>query len=269
MKKISVVIAVYNAAESIAKTLDSLKWADEVIALDTASTDSTQEICRRYPNCKVIQDSRNDINLKRNRGYELAGGDWILNLDADEVVPSPLAQEIKEILALDNPEFDGYFCANREFIFGRWIYYAHGQKHRPQRYFLFRKGYMKWEGKRTHEMPVIKGRWGYLKNLFDHESSITISGFLDKINKYTATDMSKLTLEEARNRFSWRKMLFLPLKQFFIMYIKHQGFRDGAPGLILSVLSGINVFIEYAKLWEFLYIKNASAKATGCGYGTG
>jgi hypothetical protein len=147
-------------------------------------------------------------------------------------------------------------------MFGRWLYYAQGQKHRPQRYLLFKKGYLRWEAKRIHEMPLIKGKWGNLKNWFDHKPyAYTVSTFLAKMNGYTDKDMTKVTLEEAKKRFRWYRMFFLPLKQFFTMYIKHQGFRDGAPGLILSILNSFNVFIEYAKLWEFIYAKNASSGA--------
>lgn len=256
MKKISVVMAVYNAANTIRKTLDSLSWADEVLVMDSESTDATNKICREHPNCKVVQSFPNDINLKRNQGYKKAFGDWILNLDADEIVPPELAREIKNILSSDNNVYDGYFAANREFMFGKWLYYINGQKYRAQRYFLFRQGCLRWPGIRTHEMPIIKGKWGCLKNAFDHEPhNVSVASFITKINNYSGSDMAKITLEQARERFRWHRMLFLPVKQFLIMYIKHQGFRDGAAGLVLSILSSFNVFLEYAKLWELIYVK--------------
>lgn len=254
-------MSVYNAAHTIEKTLEALKWVDEIIAMDSASTDATQGICRKYPNCKLVYDSCNDINLKRNKGYELAFGDWILNLDADEIVTPALAEEIKNILSLDKDKYDGYFAPNREFLFGKWIYYIHGQKQRPQRYFLFKKGYFRYECKRVHEILRIKGRRGYLKNWFDHRPcNYTVATFITKMNSYSDKDSARVTLDEARERFRWSRMLFLPLKQFLIMYVKHQGFRDGAQGFLLSALTSFNVFIEYAKLWERLYLKNAGLK---------
>lgn len=217
MGRISVVMAVYNAASTINKCLDALKWADEIIVMDTSSTDGTKAICSQYQNCKVIDDPCNDINLKRNKGYELAIGDWVLNLDADEMIPQALAKEIEEIISLSGPGYDGYFSSNREFLFGKWIYYVNGQKHRPQRYFLFKKGYLIWPGKRTHEMPQIKGRWGRLKNLFDHEPpNFSVTAFIRKIDNYTEVDMGKMTLDEARCRFKWHRMTLLPINNLLL-----------------------------------------------------
>ncbi len=264
MKKISVVITTHNSSRTIGKCIEAVKWADEILVVDSNSTDGTIQICREYPNCKVLQSPRNLPNISRNYGYEQASGDWVLTLDSDEMVPAALAEEIKAIVSSEGG-YDGYLAAGREFMFGKWIYYAQGEKHRPQRYFLFRKGYMKYECKRIHEMPVIKGRWGYLKNWFDHEPpDCTISNVMNKINRYTDMNTETLiTLNEAVSTFRWYRMFLFPLKNFLTMYIKHQGFRDGGHGFILSALVSFNIFLEYAKLWEFIYLKNAPGREAG------
>jgi glycosyltransferase involved in cell wall biosynthesis len=259
VKTISVVMAVYNAERTIARTLDSLQWADEVLVMDSHSTDATGDICKRYPNCRVVQDPVNDINIKRNHAYVMVRSDWIMNFDADEIMPPALSEEIRGTISADSAE-DGYFASNREFILGRWLYYVQGQHHRPQRYLLFKKGYLEWPGERTHEMPRIKGSWGFLKNWFDHRPLTNdISGILGKINRYSDEDMRKMTLAEAKKRFSWRKLFLFPFRNFLVMYVKHQGFRDGVAGFVLSVLISFNVFVEYAKLWEFIYVTHTDA----------
>lgn len=261
MKKLSVVITAYNSTPTIKKCLEAVKWTNEIIVVDSESTDGTIEICREYPNCRVLQNPSAYPNIKRNYGYEQASGDWILTLDSDEIVPPELSGEIRQILSSDNIRYDGYLASGRELMFGKWLYYVQGQKHRPQRYFLFKKGYLRYECKRIHEMPQITGKWGYLKNWYDHEPfSYTISTFINKMNIYTDKDMEVVTLAEAVKRFKWHRMILLPLKTFFIMYIKHQGFRDGAHGLILSILYSFYAFVGYAKLWEFIYYKNKNIR---------
>jgi glycosyltransferase involved in cell wall biosynthesis len=259
MKKLSVVITTCNSARTINKCLEAVKWANEIIVVDSESRDGTIEICREYPNCRLLQNPSPYPNIKRNYGYEQASGDWILTLDSDEIIPPKLSEEIRQIVSSDNIGYDGYLASGRELIFGKWLYYIQGQKHRPQRYFLFKKGYLRYKCKRIHEIPLVTGSWGYLKNWYDHEPfSFDISTFINKMDSYIDKDMQMLTLEEAAQRFRWHRMLFLPLKSFLIMYIKNQGFRDGAHGLIMSILDSFYIFVEYAKLWELIYHKNIS-----------
>jgi glycosyltransferase involved in cell wall biosynthesis len=263
MKTISAVITAFNSVKTIGSVLESVAWAGEIIVVDTDSTDGTRELCAKYPQCRIIQDPSGLPNVKRNHGYEAASGDWIITLDSDEIISAPLAEEIRAIVASQETRFDGYLASNRDLMFGKWLRYVQGQHARPQRYILFRKGCLRYACKRIHEMPLIQGRWGYLKNWYDHEPQPTdLSALICKMNGYSDKDIQTVNLEEARKRFTWSRMVFSPLKQFLIMYVKHQGFRDGAAGLMISVITSMNVFIENAKLWEFIYVTNTGKHGT-------
>jgi glycosyltransferase involved in cell wall biosynthesis len=253
MKKLSVVITTFNSMRTIGKCLEAVKWADEIIVVDSESRDGTIEICRGYSNCRLLQNLSPYPNINKNYGFEQASGEWILYLDSDEVLTPEISQEIKEIISSGENRYDGYYAANREMIFGKWVYYVWGQKHRPQRPLFFRKGYLKFECKHIHEIPTIKGRWGYLENWYEHYPHPSISQFIDKMNIYTDKDIERVGIEEAKMRFRWHKAISVPLKTFFIMYIKNQGFRDGSHGLMVSILVAFYNFIEYAKLWELRY----------------
>ena len=249
MSRISVVIAAKNEEESIKNCLEGVKWADEIIIVDDMSDDRTVEICREYTENIFLNDSGGIFHKNKNLGIEKAGGDWILSLDADEVVTPELAAEIKEVL--DKEEKIGYYLLRKNYFLGKWI---KGCGWWPDHIIrLFKNGVSRWPLP-PHDTPKIKEkeRVGYLKNPLIHHSYRSMNQYFKKFSHYT----SYLAWEEDEKgmRVTVPNFLILflvkPVFSFFRKYILRKGFLDGLRGLFISFSSGLVIFVTYAKLWE-------------------
>jgi glycosyltransferase involved in cell wall biosynthesis len=259
---LSVVIPVFNEENKIAHCLDALKWADEVIIVDMFSTDRTREICISYPNVYFLQ-KKDYIYANVNYGIDMAKGDWIMRLDADEIVSPELAQEIQtDILAKDDIAFDGYYVPNRVFFFGKWIKYGVaydtrfgkdriGYGHRRS---IFRKGMARYECKREHEDLAVQGQWGVLHGHYDHFSHTTVSGWIAKMNYYTDRDIERMDVMSPEFRLpGTHKTLAALVKVFYDLYIKRKGYKDGLHGFMTCSLNTIYILVERCKIWEKRY----------------
>lgn len=252
MAPLSVVIAAKNEEKNIRECLESVKWADEIVIVDDVSTDRTVEICRGYTQKIFIQDSGGDFHKNKNLAIEKAGGDWILSLDADEVITPELAYEIKE--AIKNEKLLGYYINRKNLFLGKWI---RGCGWYPDYIIrLFRKGTAKWPllAEDFHGTPQItdKKRVGYLKNPFLHYSYNTLNQYFEKFNLYTSC-LAKQEyihgLRLSKNNF-FACFIIKPIFLFLRKYFLWKGFRDGFRGLFISLSSALVIFVSYAKLWE-------------------
>ncbi|MEW6377861.1 MAG: glycosyltransferase family 2 protein [Thermodesulfobacteriota bacterium] len=240
---VSVYVLTYNNRRTIERCLKSLAWAEELVIVDSFSTDETFDICKRYT------DKAYQVAWKGHRDqYQYAAGltthNWIMFVDADEEVPPELAEEVR--IALDGgSRFDGYIAYRRTYYLGRWIRFGGWYPDCEIR--LYRKDRGRWEGG-LHAKVVVDGKVGSLKNEYLHYTYRDISDQIQTIDKYSR--IAAEDMDQRGEKFSLFKLLFHPLFRFIKEYLFKSGFRDGLPGLIIIVSTMFYVFIKYAKLWE-------------------
>jgi glycosyltransferase involved in cell wall biosynthesis len=245
MSTISVITLTRNEERNIGPCLESVRWADEILVVDSGSTDRTQEIARRYTE-KIHTLPWPGYGAARNFAIAKARGDWILWLDADERVTPGLAGEISGILTRDTRNVNGFAVARRAYFLGRWIRHCGWYPSRDVR--IFRRGHGHFTETNVHERLIVDGATARTEHDILHYTDPDLHHYLDKFNSYTG--LAAADLETRGRRFHLADLLVRPVFQFLKMYIVRGGFLDGIPGLILCVLSSAYVFTKYAKLWE-------------------
>jgi glycosyltransferase involved in cell wall biosynthesis len=242
---VSAYVITYNEADKIRDALASIAWVDEIVVLDSHSTDGTLAICREFTK-KVYQCDFQGFGKLRNHALEFVTHDWVLSLDADERATPMLRDEIKAELA-QGPNAEAFFVPRKNLFLGRWI--RHGgwypDYRQPQ---FFHKGRFRYLEDLVHEGYRVNGRIGYLQGHVMQVPFLDLGQFLRKMSRYS-TLMSEQMAQRGR-RFHSHQLITHPLFTFFKMYVARQGFRDGMPGLILALLYAYYSFVKYAKLWE-------------------
>ncbi len=246
---ISAVILSKNAAKTIPDCLASLKWADEVIVVDGGSTDGTIELCENAGARVILDETKDDFARLRNVGTQAAAGDWVLQLDADEVV-TPEFRSFFETLAPTPEPYAAYKFRRRNNFLGHWMRFG-GWDH--QSLHLFFKGKARYEG-RVHEKLIVDGHVGTLRAGVQHFPFRSIEEFLERQNRYTTLEARQMletnpAISETEIRTQTTRK---PLKLFWKMYVKKQGFRDGMPGFLFSGLFAFVHFLKWVKVWEIL-----------------
>ncbi len=258
MKTISVIIPVYNVEKIIARCLDALTWADEVVVVDMFSTDRTKEICESYPNVSFYQN-KDYIFSNVNYGIDHAKGDWLMRLDSDEIVTPELAQEIREkVLSKDEDENSGYWVPSRVHFFGKWMKYGMSWDPRTKgkgfgmRKILFKKDTARYECRREHEDITVTGQYGVLEYPYDHYSHDSVSAWIGKMNYYTDRDTERIETDipSRLTAFYALKMLAMPMMDFLKLYVRYRGYKDGMHGLVSCILNSFYTFADRAKAWE-------------------
>jgi len=247
--RLSVVISTKNEEKNIKECLESVKWADEIVVVDDMSTDKTVEICKEYTSKIFIRDSQGDFHRNKNFGAEQVSGEWILSLDADEIITSELAEEIQK--AIQDKEILGYYLKRKNFFIGKWI---KGCGWYPDYIIrLFRRGITRWPLliEDFHGTPEIreKEKIGYLKNVFLHYSYTSFNQYLEKFNLYSSA-LAKQEFNRGVKINFLIHFLFKPAFIFFRKYILMAGYKDGFRGFFISIASALTIFMTYAKLWE-------------------
>lgn len=243
MEKLSVTIITLNEERNIRDALESVKWADEIVVVDSGSTDRTVDICKEYTD-RVFYNQWPGHIAQKNLAIDKASHQWILSIDADERVTSELAAEIKEVLK--GPKADAYSVPRHVFYLGRWINHSGWYPDRKIR--LFRRDKGRWGGIDPHDTVIVSGEVKYLKRDLIHYSFRDISHHINTMNSFTSIASKEYV--KLGKRFRYRDILFRPVFMFFKSYILKQGFRDGLPGIVIAVAAAYHVFIKYAKLWE-------------------
>lgn len=245
MSRISVIIITLNEERNITACLESVTWADEIIVLDSGSTDRTVELARRFTQ-SVHNVEWKGYGSTRNIGLDRATGEWVLWLDADERVPADLAEEIRAVVRQDNPACTGYDVARRAFFLGKWIRHCGWYPGRVVR--LFRRGRARFNDSRVHEQIVVEGDIGRLHNDLLHYTDRDLEHYFRKFNRYTT--LAAQDLHANGKTANVLDMVFRPPFMFFKMYVLRLGCLDGVHGFVLCVVSSAYVFAKYAKLWE-------------------
>ncbi|MCP4684284.1 MAG: glycosyltransferase family 2 protein [bacterium] len=242
MSKLSVVIITLNEEANLARCLESIKWVDEIVVIDSQSTDRTLEIAREY-GVIVHRPEWRGFGPAKREGVAKATGDWILSLDADEEVSPELADEIRGVLG-DEDGSSGFYIPRRTQFLGRWIYHCGWYPDPVLR--LFRKAEGDFDDSPVHEKVVLRGRAGRLKSDLLHYSYPTLDSYFVKFNRYTNLASQK-AYEEGARACAW-DVVVRPFACFVKHYFLKRGFLDGLEGLIISVLSSCYVMTKYAKL---------------------
>jgi len=243
--KLTVITLTRDEEHNIVGCLESVAWADEIIVLDSGSTDRTVELARRFtPDVAVLPWK--GYGAARNEGLKRSHSGWILWLDADERVTPELASEIGGILLKDDPAVAGYEIARRAYFCGKWI--RHGGWYPSRVIRLFRKDLAKFSETRVHERLVIEGTVARARYDLIHYTDPDLHHYFTKFNSYTS--LAARDLSEAGRSFFVGDLVFRPLFQFFKMYLLRLGFLDGMHGFVLCVASSAYVFTKYAKFWE-------------------
>jgi len=243
---ISVIVLTLNEERNIRRCLGSVRWAGEVIVVDSFSTDRTREISREF-GAKVIEHEYDSDLNQRERGFRVAGGDWILVLDADEEVSPELADEIGRVLAAA-PAAEGFAVPRLMNFHGRWI--RHGGWYPGYTFRLFRKDRVTVEDAAVHGGYTVPGEKGRLVNPIHHYSYDSISHYISKMNDYTSLQVMNLLRDRPGLIPGFAKLFFSPVSHFVRNYFTRRGFRDGMPGFLLAVLDSLYSLALYGKYWE-------------------
>ena len=242
--KVSVYLITYNNERTVEKALQSVRWADEIVVVDSFSTDATPQICRRYTE-RVYQREWKGFREQYQYAADLTSHPWIMFIDADEEIPPPLAKEIKEELERNRGDWDGYMIPRQTYYLGRWIRHGAWAKDREVRLYDRNKG--RWEGG-VYAKVKVKGRVKTLQHPIFHYTYEDISHQVRTLNLYSG--MVAEEMYQGGRRFRLQDLLLRPPLRFFRDYILKRGFMDGIPGLVIALSSSYYVFLKYAKLWE-------------------
>lgn len=245
METISAVIITRNEEENIAACLDSVAWVDEIVIVDSGSTDRTEEICRRYTD-RFYFRAWDGYTSQRNAAHDLAASDWILSLDADERITPQLADEIRAVLAESPPDVHGYDLPYKVYYRDKWL--RHGGFYPEKHLRLFRRGRGRYGDRIVHEAMTVDGRTRTLTHHVEHYTYRSVSDYLERMERY-----SSLSAEEYHRQGRTTgpsRMAGHAVGNFLKMYILQRGCLDGYEGFLMAVLYSIYTFVKYAKLRE-------------------
>jgi glycosyltransferase involved in cell wall biosynthesis len=252
MKKVSlaVVLATHNEAENIGRCLQAVKdIGDEIIIVDGESTDKTVEIAKCYG--AMVKQTTNKAMFHTNKqmAIDLAKSDWVLQLDADEIITPGLAQEIVTTIN-SHPQANAYWIKRKNYFLGRFLtkggvypdpvirLFKHGKAHLPQ--------------KDVHEQMAVEGEVGTLSEPMEHYTAPTFSRYLTNANRYTSFTANQWAAANLPiNLINTLKYLLIkPFYTLINMFILHKGFYDGFPGFVFALFSGLHFPLAYMKYWE-------------------
>jgi glycosyltransferase involved in cell wall biosynthesis len=249
--KLSVTVITRNEAANLAAALSSVAWADEIIVVDSESTDETVAIARQFTP-RVEVRAWPGYASQKNYAASLASHDWILSLDADERVTPPLAGQIKATLSA-TPVHAAFRIPRVTWHLGRWIRTTDWYPDHQLR--LYNRRAAHWTGRYVHESLTVNGSLGTLAADLEHYPYRDITDHLETIGRYT-TFAAQQMHDEGR-RAGLIQMAAHPPLAFLRNYVARGGFRDGVPGFIVSALNAYYVFLKFAKLRE---LADAGAK---------
>lgn len=241
---LSVVLITFNSEKTLAKTLEAVKWADEIVLVDSGSTDKTLEIARQF-NVRVIYRAFDGYGSQKNFATKQACNDWILSLDDDEILTPELQQEIQN-LNLSTTDFQGFKIPRSLIFLGKLLRFSGEYKRLTLR--LFNRKYGNWNVEYVHECVEIGGKVGILKNQILHDSYRDLTDYFNKFNKYTS--LGAKTLAERDKAASTFKIISRFPITFLKIYLLKGSCLDGYAGFMWALLTAINPVVKYAKLRE-------------------
>ncbi|MGH1363830.1 MAG: glycosyltransferase family 2 protein [Calditrichia bacterium] len=250
MEKISATVITFNEEKNIRRCLESVKWADEIIVIDSHSKDNTVQIAREYTD-KVIQRDWPGHIQQKNFARETASNNWIFSLDADEEVSPELRESILSAQKSGFP-CGGYHLARKVYYLGKWI--NHSGWYPDYKVRLFDRRKASWGGTNPHDRIEINSATEFLSGDLYHYSYENVSAHIQTINNFTT--ISAEELQKKGKRATLSKLLLNPFFKFIKSFLIKKGFLDGTVGLTIALSGSFYVFLKYLKLWE---MQNAKA----------
>lgn len=249
---VSAFVLSYNEEDNIERCLKSLLFCDEIILIDSFSTDRTVELAKKI-GVKVIQHPWAGYKQQKIFGLSQCRYDWVLNIDADEEVSQELRESILDVMqkADRDPESicDGYEVNRLVWYFDR--YWRNGGWYPEYRLRFFRRSLISWGGLEPHEKPILNGQMGRLPGDLYHYTYRSIEEQAKQLLHFAL--LSGGSAHKEGYRSSLWNLIVNPLSRFVKFYILKKGFREGMPGFIVAVLEGYYAFLKYARMWEIEY----------------
>ncbi|MGB7267409.1 MAG: glycosyltransferase family 2 protein [Terracidiphilus sp.] len=246
---LSVALITRNEADNLPRTLASVRWAHEIVVVDSGSTDATVEIARDA-GARVFQEPWTGFGAQKNSAIDKTGGDWVLSLDADEEVSEELAREIQALLA-GEPAFGAYRIPRLNHFLGRPL--RHGGYWPDPKLRLFRRGAARFEERPVHETMHAEGAVGQLKGHLIHHCYATMDDYIEHMNRYS-TIGAQMLAASGRADGSWLWLVWNGLANpgatFIYNYIFRLGFLDGREGLLQHMSHSVYIHWKFVKAWE-------------------
>lgn len=254
--KLSVAIITFNEDRIIEKTLSSIRdIADEIVVIDSFSTDRTAEICQKFAKVKLIQQKFLGFGKQKNFAISQCSGEWILFLDADEIPDETAKKSIQKIVNKNQSDFSVFNIAFNNIFLGKSLKYGGWGNLKRER--LFRKNAGKYSEDIVHEMFLTEEKIGLLEGKLNHYTYKDIHHHIEKSNKYTTMMAEKMYSRGKKS--SVLKIIFSPIYQFIKSYFIRLGFLDGLVGYYAAKTAGFYTFLKYQKLYELHNVKNNAA----------
>lgn len=248
MIPLSVVILTKNEEQFIERCLDSVRWADEVLVLDSGSTDQTKEIAKNL-GAKVYEQKWLGWTLQHNKAIELSKHDWILTLDCDEILTPELASSIQAVLGGSMDERDGYSMSRRGDFYDVLLPDSSPRHRRLNFIRLFNRKYSEYDPKlKVHEEVRVQGKAIPLQGYLIHWRGNLLDEYINSANRYASLEAE--VLDEKGVKATWLMIVLRPILRFIWCYLIHRECLLGTKGLIHSLLAANREYIRYAKLWE-------------------
>ena len=248
MEKLTAIIPTKNEEHNIRDVLESVSFADELLVVDSFSTDDTVKIAKEYKNTVIINREYSYSTSQKNWAIPQAKHQWILLVDADERVTPKLREEIIEILR--NPPKDNtvaYWIYRMNHFMGKRVRYSGWQNDKVIR--LFKRDYCRYKDKMVHGEIIVDGNVEFLKEKLYHNTYTTLNKHVEKLNQYS--DWQAQDYNKKVNRLTAYHFVIKPFWGFFKHYIVQMGFKDGIVGLVISYLYAYSIWVRYAKIWLY------------------
>lgn len=246
-RRVSAIVTTFNEAEAIAECLDSLTWCDEVLVVDSHSTDTTRQIARRYDGVRVLRRTYYGAASQKNWAIDRCRHDWILILDADERVTPQLRSEIENILAAPVAA-TAYSIRRRTYAMGGEIRFSGWQHDRVVRF--FRRSDARYPNRRVHADMQTLQRPEVLDAVLDHHMVGTLEEYAERTRRYAFWGAAQLWRDGRRNIGLWH-VLVRPAWRFFRTYFLQLGVLEGVRGLVMCGVPAYGSFLKYAAVWSW------------------
>lgn len=254
---ISAFVICCNEEAQIRRCLESITWCDEIIVIDSGSTDRTVEICKEYTPLVRHNDWPGYLKQKEF-GLSLCKNEWVLNLDADEEVSPELAEEIQAILAADRRgevSANGFNLNRLVFFLNRW--WNKGGWYPEYRLRLLRRSAASWGGLCPHEKAIVSGKVEKCRGDIYHYSFTDLTDFARRSNTLASNTATSLVALGRTAKLS--DLVIRPISRFFKFYILKRGYREGFAGLIVALIEANSTMLKYAKVWEATVVNKRAA----------
>ena len=243
---VSIAIVTKDEEMNIRRTLESVKWADEIVVVDSGSTDRTCDIAREY-GAKVFFEEWKGFAAQKNSAIQKCTCDWIVSLDADEELLPECSAEIQKIDANPAGACDAYVIRRRNFFMNRWL--KRGGAYPDSKVRFFKRGMAGFKERAVHEVMENEGTLGELKGDMNHYAYPTLTLFTEHMNRYSTLG-GEIVAAKGRTYFDPINIVITPVVRFLYNYFLRGAFLDGREGLLFHLYHSVYISWKYAKAWE-------------------